>query len=285
VFNQTQRALRANASQTDPMEGGRFAMALLVTDLRNLTAAGVTPETNFLAALSPAINVPLLSALRMTFQPVLCRRSPVRLERLSPGRPDLERLQRAPRTSWGGVPTTHQGSVRRGWRIVFSMRGVGWGPGAVRVRTYEPLRHAGPAQRGLPAAPAASFAQVLDGLCISRCGRMTAGLPDDLAESRLVRGQQSAPEPGYQLGVDLLEQDPRVSSETLAMYRSNALPAAIEIEIGILEPESLAQFRRCRRLSVRGAVLSNRAAQVQLFRQRVLIWQAPPLQSAQSVRP
>jgi hypothetical protein len=70
------------------------------------------------------------------------------------------------------------------------------------------------------------------------------------------------------------------------MFRSIALPAAIEMEIGILDPDSLAQFRALPEGSVFAErFLSNRAAQVQLFRQRIPIWQAPPLQSTASVRP
>ncbi|MEM3031896.1 MAG: prepilin-type N-terminal cleavage/methylation domain-containing protein [Nitrososphaerota archaeon] len=63
IFSTTQRALRANVSQTDVTEGGRFAMELITRDLRRLSAAGQTPETNFLVTLSPAIGARPVSAL------------------------------------------------------------------------------------------------------------------------------------------------------------------------------------------------------------------------------
>ena len=84
----------------------------------------------------------------------------------------------------------------------------------------------------------------------------------------------------------LLDPDSRSATETFTVFRSNALPAAIEIEVGVLEPDALAQFRALPTGSdFARRFLSNRAAQVQFFRQRIPIWQAPPLQSVQSVQP
>jgi prepilin-type N-terminal cleavage/methylation domain-containing protein len=292
VFNQTQRALRTNANQTDVMEGGRFAMALLVSDLRSLTAAGVTPETNFISTLSPAINVPMLSALQNDlYSRYYVGGRPADWGGYVPVVQALN-VRNERRTNVLGEVFLHSRTGARSSGVVYRVLNARGGVGTLARYAYEhPNRFVAPGT--LSAAcllqPAASFAQVLDGIVHFRVQAydplgypMTAlnrGWYGDLAGT-------SHPNLGYRLGVDLmLEPDPRVATESLVMFRSNALPAAIEVEIGILDPESLAQFRALPEGSVFAErFLSNRAAQVQLFRQRIPIWQAPPLQSTASVR-
>ena len=293
VFNQTQRALRNNVNQTDVMEGGRFAMALLVDDLRSLTAAGVAPETNFITALSPAINVPILSALKDD----LYSRYYVtgRPSDWSGYVPVVQALntRNERRVNVLGEVFLHSRTGVRSSGVAYRVLNARGGVGTLARYAYEHTnRFVAPGTLSLACLlqPASSFAQVLDGVVHFRVQAYDPlGYPMTWANREWYgtdTGNRQA-SLGYQLGVDLvLEQDPRVAAETLAMFRSNALPGAIEIEIGILDPDSLAKFRALPDGSVFAQrFLSNRAAQVQLFRQRVPIWQAPPLQSAQSVRP
>ena len=293
VFNQTQRALRANSNQTDVLEGGRFAMALLVTDLRSVTAAGVAPETNFVAALSPAINVPILSALKDDlYSRYYVASRPADWSGYVPVVQSLN-IRRERRTNVLGEVFLHSRTGVRSSGVAYRVLNARGGVGTLARFAYEHTNRfvlPGTLSTACLLQPAASFAQVLDGVVHFRVqafdplGYPMTWLNREWYGNAAGNRQASL---GYQLGVDVvLERDPRVSTETLAMFRSNALPAAVEIEIGILEPESLAQFRALPEGSVFAErFLSNRAAQVQLFRQRVPIWQAPPLQSAQSVRP
>jgi len=65
---------------------------------------------------------------------------------------------------------------------------------------------------------------------------------------------------------------PAVARETRATFVSNALPAYLDIELGVLEPTTLAQFQSFPAGSPMAATfLSNHIGQVQLFRQRVPI--------------
>ncbi len=292
VFNHTQRALRANANQTDVMEGGRFAMALLTTDLRSLTAAGLAPETNFISSLSPAVGIPMLSALGND----LYRRY---YTTNAPGSwsgylPVIQRLNTG--TEWRTNRLEefflHTRTGARSAGVVYRVIDAQGGVGTLARFSFEHTNRfvlPGTLSRACLMQPAANFAQVLDGVVHFRVQAYDPlGYPMSWWNSAWYNTSTNGYGlHGYRLGFDLvLDPDPRLVSTTLAMFRSNALPAAIEIEIGVLEPESLAQFRALPDGSpFAERFLSNRAAQVQLFRQRIPIWQAPPLQSAQSLRP
>ena len=138
VFNQTQKALRANVNQTDVLEGGRFAMEQIVGDLRRLSAAGVTAETNFLVSRSPAIQAVPLGEL----QPAdLLRRyydtNPARrLQRLPAGGAGVERQQRAPhQRPAGALPVRPHRRPHLGRGLPRAQRARRRGDaGAVRVR-------------------------------------------------------------------------------------------------------------------------------------------------------
>lgn len=293
VFNQTQRALRANANQTDVMEGGRFAMALLVGDLRSLTAAGVAPETNFITSVSPAIGIPILGDLKNDlYSRYYTAARPANWSSYAPVVQALN-TRNERRTNVLSEVFLHSRTGVRSSGVVYRVLNARGGVGTLARYAYEHTNRfvlPGTLSTACLLQPASSFAEVLDGVVHFRVQSYDPlGFPMTWMNREwygTTSGNRQA-SLGYQLGVDLqLEQDPRAVSETLTMFRSNALPAAIEIEIGVLEPESLAQFRALPEGSVFAErYLSNHAAQVQLFRQRIPIWQAPPLQSAQSVRP
>lgn len=289
VFDHTQRALRANVNQTDVLEGGRFAMELLVQDLRGLSAAGQSPETNFLYSLSPAINLAALSPLK-----------PADL---------LNRYYETnqPKDFSAYLPTVQLLDGGKGYRtnvleelFIFSRTGVHASGTAYRVINVEggvgtlarySFEHdsriitPGLLSSGALGQLARNYAQLLDGVVHFRVQAFDAlGYPMTWTNRDWYAGTntQANTAYGYRLGQDLqLDPDVRLNTETLAVFRSNALPSSVELEVGVLEPDTLAQFRQLPSGSVFAErFLSNHAGQVQLFRQRVPIWQAPPLQAA-----
>jgi type II secretory pathway pseudopilin PulG len=294
VFNQTQKALRANANQTDVLEGGRFAMEQVVGDLRRLSAAGLTPETNFLVSLSPAIQAlpvgeldPKEMLLRYydTNPPADFGAYLPLVQRLDvPGMRRTNTLQEFFLFARNGTRT-----LGTSYRVINAQGGVGtlakysfeythrlMLPGLLSVATLGQY--------------ATNFSQLLDGVIHFRVQAYDAMGYAMAATNRfwyLDSTTNTYANPGYQLGVDLLlDPDARSTTETFTVFRSNALPAAVEVELGVLDPDALAQFRQLPEGSALArSFLSNRAAQVQLFRQRIPIWQAPPLQSVQSARP
>jgi hypothetical protein len=59
--------------------------------------------------------------------------------------------------------------------------------------------------------------------------------------------------------------------QTAAYFMSNAIPAYVDIEMGILEPQVLQKYRSIPIPAVQRQYLSNHVAQVHLFRQRIAI--------------
>ncbi|MGV3771503.1 MAG: PulJ/GspJ family protein [Verrucomicrobiales bacterium] len=73
--------------------------------------------------------------------------------------------------------------------------------------------------------------------------------------------------------VFLREAHPRFPTETSFTFRSNALPAYVEMELGLLEPETLKQYQLMvedENPNARG-FLTNKINKVHLFRQRIPI--------------
>ncbi len=294
VFNQTQKALRANVNQTDVLEGGRFAMEAIVGDLRRLSAAGLTRETNFLVSLSPAIQALPVGELKpKEMLPRYYETDPPAdfsgylplVQRLDvPGYFRTNRLEEVFLFARNGTRTA--GTVYR----VINVKG---GVGTLAKYSYEHTHRQmlpGLLSVATLGQYATNFSQLLDGVIHFRVQPFDA-LGFAMAATNRFWYQDSSTNaytnPGYQLGVDLLlDPDTRSATETFTVFRSNAVPAAVEIELGVLDPDALAQFRQLPAGSdLARSFLSNRAAQVQLFRQRIPIWQAPPLQSVQSARP
>lgn len=294
VFSATQRALRANVSQTDVTEGGRLAMELITRDLRRLSAAGQTPETNFLVALSPALGAWPVRALRPqeVFDLYYATNPPADFQGYQPV---VQRLNvgAAWRTNvleevflFSREGTHMAGTV---YRVINARGGVGT-LGRYAITHQHRLMPTGWLSIATLGRAATNFAPLVEGVVHFRVQAFDAlGFPMSVTNRHwYVRAATNDyPNPGYTLGEDLLlEADPRLAGETLAVFRSNALPAAVEIELGVLEPDALAQFRQLPPGSdLARSFLSNRAAQVHLFRQRVPVWQAFALQAVQTARP
>ena len=64
---------------------------------------------------------------------------------------------------------------------------------------------------------------------------------------------------------------PAMPDQSAAYFMSNALPAFVDVELGILEPQILQRYRSIPVASARMQYLSNHVAQVHLFRQRIAI--------------
>ena len=56
---------------------------------------------------------------------------------------------------------------------------------------------------------------------------------------------------------------------SLYVFRSNAVPVSVELELGVLEQRTLERFKAIPTAAAQSQFLQNQAARVQLFRQRV----------------
>jgi len=119
--------------------------------------------------------------------------------------------------------------------------------------------------------PYTNFSRVADGVIHFRLQSYDArGFP--LAWYFLTPTKRYA---GVQLKRD---SDPALPAESIVACLSNTVPAYVEIELGILEPQALEQYRSFAAGSVFARrFLSNHVGQVHLFRQRVPVRQSDRL--------
>jgi prepilin-type N-terminal cleavage/methylation domain-containing protein len=246
MFDQVQKALRGNASQVDVLEGGRAAMELIRRELEQLTPSNTGGCTNFWVEVT---SPPLTQSLVTT--------NSVRTNVL-----DSFYFLSFFNRSWSGVgykivPGTNLGSLYRFGATVHLSQftsnklSEGW---RLFANTNDP-------------ANAAFFQRVTDGIVHFRVTAhdslgqpmawwRTNGLPDSvLMRNALFNGV--------------------LTGETAYVFRSNAVPAYVEVELAILEPHVLERYRSISNPLMARRFLDNNASAVHLFQQRIPIRAAP----------
>jgi hypothetical protein len=68
---------------------------------------------------------------------------------------------------------------------------------------------------------------------------------------------------------------PRPLGATNLFFFGAALPAAVEVELGVLEPQTLDRLRSFETPQARGRYFTNQTSRVHLFQQRIPIRNAP----------
>jgi hypothetical protein len=279
MFRQTQRALRGNVTQADILESGRAALELMVRELQEASAAGFAAQTNFYTELNLSVNQG--KALNQAFfKQALVRTNTYHTNVVQ----DLFFL-------------THRGKdwTAIGYRVVATNSPVGTlyrfaftTNAAVLPFNQNNLsllfRSASHTNRSL-------FNPVTEGvthLRIQVCDR--AGRPLNLdtidafypASRRLATDELGrktrllwlSPATNARPDVvirQLQDERGRYYAEE-SRYLSNALPAFVDLELGVLEAPAFEQYRA---LQVNPQLATNflgrQAAKVHLFRQRVPI--------------
>ena len=260
MFTQTQRAFRASINQTDVLGSGRIAIDMLTRELGQMTASGRFRATNLFVELS---QTPLLQGL------------PGTTYKGAPGTEDQRTnlLQRVffltqNNQNWTGigylvVPDSTNAGVGTLYRFATNHNNYG----ATNL-SIEFLR-----------APLASMSRVADGVVHFRLRAFgTNGYPITWASfgtnayaavfRRDAYGNILAP-----LVRNTLANNPMVGVPDVVNYYflSNALPAYVELELGVLEPNILDRFKAIGNPVAQLNYLSNHVAQVHVFRQRVPI--------------
>lgn len=281
VFNQTQRALRNTETQGDVAEKGRAIVEIISRELQQAKATfGVRPGVN---------GGPYLLERNMLGgceYPPLVQKS---------DRADIQA-----RTNFFHnlfFISNHTNAWQAtGYRVVNITNGVG-----VLVRYETNLFGSRPSgnimsQRFIDEPITnVTFHHVADGVIhmafipYDRSGNRlgfdtTNRIPDQFKIYRANNSGNLFPAPlsdvssNYQATVVLTEGYPSARAETLPyatsfQFRSNALPAAIDMEFGILEPETLSQYYLMKREQNPNATnfLARQVSKVHLFRQRIPI--------------
>ena len=295
LFNQTQMALRKNASQVDVNEGGRAAMEMIVRELSQMEVSGYpaisitnnqqvltySGSTSFFSRVTPGESV----ALRMAYQ-----------SDAMPPESDIWAIEQGFRTNilqdFTFTSRADSGFHVTSYRVIDVDSGVGT---LARYRTNGTLRVTAPGQALLnkteifnsfyfdPAANASAeaFEPITDGvihLLITPYDQLGRRLDhgrifyDPLGLNLDRRG--AAGQALFQMNTNrpvdgMLTQD-RYSQSQAQFY--GALPSYFDVEMAVIAPRVLKQVRALPpNPEVRANFLGRQIGKVTLFRQRVPI--------------
>lgn len=267
MFNQTQKALRGNISQVDVLESGRAALDLISRELEQMGASGMAGTTNLYVGSIPAVAPVVQSDLD---------------ERLALRTNVLQEFYFLSRRTNNWVGT--------GYRIIGAQNGVGSlyrFSVSTNYRFLSPIMMSGayfladPTNR-LTGMLSTNFHRVADGIVHFRLQafdsdgqRLGYDTTNTYPRYRALKESSRQPlvPPSYNV---ILRED--VARQTKLIFLNNALPAYLELEFGVLEPGTLAQYESIRTASASSAqdFLRKRANKVHLFRQRIPVrtaWQ------------
>lgn len=269
VFNQTQRALRSNLDQVDVLEGSRATMEMITRDLADIAVSGFVGEMNFSAGIPPLLEDStggLAKTIRRYYAYSRETDYPKDFSGYRPSHQGLSVQQVRTNVLQEAYWFSRLGNVLHGTslRVINARNGVGT-LARFDFAVTNPPRHQLRLFPTVAMATATNYAQLLDGVIHLRFATYDHdGFPIIPApwNTNIYRGVQRTNE--------LV-----APAETRVQFLSNALPAYVELELGVIEPSALTRFRAFPSDSdFARNFLSNRIGQVHLFRQRVPIRQS-----------
>ena len=253
MFFQVQRAFRAGTAQADIMEGGRATMGLIVRDLQEMTACDYRFVTNCVitpsqGAANTVQDIPTGSLRTNFFQ-------------------DIALLSRF-NDEWIGTT----------YRVSNAVNGVGVLYRFVTNRFRETL----PASNVVAIADVSDSVSFMTTLGDSRFSRVLDGVVSLTITALDTNGQvyfDNDPIPASQIPPQATDSRGYINANIHIIqpdffgFRSNALPAYIDIELAIMEPSTLAKFRGREDISQAQALeyLQRQIGRTHVFRQRVAI--------------
>ncbi len=251
MFNQTQRAFRSSITQTDVLEAGRATLDMLSRELEQITPSQEAFTTNFLAEPSVSFSKPMLQDLPG---------SSLRRTNIVQKFYFLTRFN----TDYAGV----------GYQVIPDYPNGGVGT-LYRFAEGLPARYGALyLSRDFYNAPLTNMSRIADGVVHLRvrafdpAGRLIA------AELRRFQdpASQAGGFPAYTMVTTnlVLADGSRAQYDQAAIFMtSNAVPAFVEVELGMLEPRVLQRYRAIPNPAAQLEYLSRYAANVHIFRQRI----------------
>ncbi len=251
MFSQTQRAFTTSMSQTDRLETGRAVTEMLARELAEITPSGLPRTTNFFSEMDALdFNKPVYQYLMGGGTPPVNRTNVIqRFFFLS--RQNQE---------WSGI----------GYKVVPDYPDAGVGTlYRYMGKLHNNRRYEIPLLSSNFVASARLTNRIADGIihlrlrAFDRDGRLiTPFWPTNYA----LRLQSAR------------YWNPVLKDQVDSYYVSNAVPAFLELEVGVLESQTLQRFKSIGQASaaVQRQFLSNHVAQVHLFRQRIPVRNVEP---------
>ncbi len=254
VFNQTQRAFKLGMAQVDVLESGRAAMDLITREMGEMAAMSGTgyQVTNFVVEVSKdGSGNPIYSDLVQELPGTSLLRTNILQEFFFVSRVNQE---------WVGTAYYVSGGAD----------GIGT---LYRFTTSVPARTL--------SATLGSFRDLYDifnrSATISNSNPVAEGIIHLRVQAYGTNGYLL--DPYYDRGVFTniaVDYDAGSASSTYYAFRSDALPTAVEIELGVVEPDVWQRAEALPTGQIRREYLAKEAGKVHLFKQRVPIRGADP---------
>jgi len=297
MFHHTQRALRSSITQVDVLEAGRATMDMLTRELAQMSPCDLACGTNFVARVSPVYGVSRVDLLRTVYgvsgviKPVV---------QVLPG-------TNGPPTQWPFRTNLLEDALFLSrfnkdfsvtlYRVLYADNGVGT---LSRFTTNIPANYLSADKLTtniitVLSQPPTNLARIADGVIHFRVLPYDAdGLPMTATNRYMTNVLSFATRtnlPGTVLYTNIfpgrnffLWQDPWVPKDTLrwatnCAFLGNLAPAYVEIELGVLEQQTLEQLRTLAGSALATDFLVKHVGQVHLFRQRVPIRESPPIRA------
>lgn len=275
MFNQTQKALRANITQVDVLESGRATAELLGRELEQISASKLQQTVNLFAGMIPlpqGMSQPLV-------QTDVDDKRILRTNILQ----EFFFLSRET-NKWIGT----------GYRVIGAENGVGTLYRYTVSTNYYALTytnlmgafmHAALTTNVQTGALSTNFHRLTDGVIHLRLTaydpdgrRLGAETTNMYSAYRILRQARNGSRLGLtstassSLDANVIVRQDVYNPESLFMFVSNGLPGYVELELGVLEPATLKRlesFRDAPRTAA--AFVRKQAGKVHLFRQRIPI--------------
>lgn len=288
MFQQTQRAFRSSMTQVDVLENGRGAMGLIVGDVEQMTPSkfadfniGATRyrTTNCFAQFSPLFPTPLRQGLAGTSLG---------------GQPGIQECRTNSVQNFFFLTQLNQIWTGIGYAVLPPFKDAGLGTlyrfSLSTTRSNAPYLSAyfqGALQVAMQNAaaglPITNLNRVADGVVDFRVGAYaTNGFPL-MVRGFTTNGVYTITTNGVIWPSNVYSNVGKVYNSLAAnsltrgvadfYFMSNAVPAAVDLELGILEPRVIDRFGALPPAQplIQRAYLSNHLAQVHIFRQRIPI--------------
>jgi type II secretory pathway pseudopilin PulG len=251
MFLQTQKAFRNSMKQVDVLEAGRAATDFLSRELSQITPSQMPLTMNFYAAGSFSFNNPLYQQL--------------------PGSVE-QRTNIVQKLFF--ISRYNQDWIGTGYQVISDYTNAGVGTlyrfSTNRARAQTPLLFTDYIN-----APLARLNRVVDGIVHFRVRAFaTNGFPIEPMNSPILGFRPNADTNGMvQMQFSTGQWEVSVPDQADYYFTSNAVPAFVEIEVGILEPPIFERWRGIGSGNVAAQLnyLSNHVANVHIFRQRIPI--------------
>lgn len=246
MFTQTQRAFRSSMNQVDVTEGGRAVIDILTREIEQLTPSRLPFTTNFFAELQSSFSQPLFQGMPGTEYP---------------GNPSAQDVRTNVVQRFFFLTQVNQDWIGTGYQVLsdYPNAGVGTLYRFTTNRTATDYLKYGVNASTLSAeflrAPANRLTRIADGIVHLRLRAF------DTNGTLIVLTNNIKGSFRYTNGIGPDQFD--------YYFLSNAVPASLEVELGILEPNIVDRFKSIATPQAQRNYLSNHVAQVHLFRQRI----------------